>query len=87
MDPVSKPQQARSLIERVIDVCVEYRLIVLLVTALTIFWGIRVAPFDWNIPGVSRDPIPVDAIPDIGEKNSHFPFFKINSSTLFIKYK
>jgi Cu(I)/Ag(I) efflux system membrane protein CusA/SilA len=26
-----------------------------------------VAPFDWEIPGLMRDPVPVDAIPDIGE--------------------
>jgi len=26
-----------------------------------------VAPFDWRLEGVLRDPVPVDAIPDIGE--------------------
>jgi Cu(I)/Ag(I) efflux system membrane protein CusA/SilA len=26
-----------------------------------------VAPFDWNLGGLPRDPVPVDAIPDIGE--------------------
>ncbi len=30
-------------------------------------WGVAVAPFDWEIGGLPRDPIPVDAIPDIGE--------------------
>ena len=34
---------------------------------LVVAWGIIVAPFDWKIPGVERRPIPVDAIPDIGE--------------------
>jgi copper/silver efflux system protein len=29
--------------------------------------GLVVAPFDWNIPLLPRDPVPVDAIPDIGE--------------------
>ena len=29
-------------------------------------YGIFVAPFDWNI-GIDRSPVPVDAIPDIGE--------------------
>ena len=26
-----------------------------------------VAPFDWNLGWLPRDPVPVDAIPDIGE--------------------
>lgn len=29
--------------------------------------GIYVAPFDWRIAGLERSPVPVDAIPDIGE--------------------
>ncbi|MEY4106945.1 MAG: hypothetical protein RL181_1287 [Bacteroidota bacterium] len=31
------------------------------------FWGITSAPFDFHIPWLPRDPVPVDAIPDIGE--------------------
>jgi len=34
---------------------------------LLVGWGIAVAPFDWNPPLLPRDPVPVDAIPDIGE--------------------
>ncbi len=30
-------------------------------------WGITSAPFDFHIPWLPRDPVPVDAIPDIGE--------------------
>ena len=30
-------------------------------------WGVAVAPFDWELGGLPRNPIPVDAIPDIGE--------------------
>ena len=30
-------------------------------------WGISVAPFNWKIDILPRDPVPVDAIPDIGE--------------------
>jgi Cu(I)/Ag(I) efflux system membrane protein CusA/SilA len=30
-------------------------------------WGIMVAPFDWEVVGLPRNPVPVDAIPDIGE--------------------
>ena len=32
-----------------------------------IVWGLMVAPFDWDLGGLPRDPVPVDAIPDIGE--------------------
>ena len=33
----------------------------------TIGWGLMSAPFDWELGGLPRDPMPVDAIPDIGE--------------------
>ncbi len=33
---------------------------------LAIGAGIRTAPFDWSWAGALRDPVPVDAIPDIG---------------------
>ena len=42
-------------------------LTVILLTLLLILAGIRYAPFDWNTGGFPRDPVPVDAIPDIGE--------------------
>ena len=32
-----------------------------------IAWGVLVAPFEWNVGNLPRDPVPVDAIPDIGE--------------------
>ena len=34
---------------------------------MTLGWGIGVAPFDWDIDAIPRNPVPVDAIPDIGE--------------------
>ena len=30
-------------------------------------WGLAVAPFAWELEWLPRDPVPVDAIPDIGE--------------------
>ena len=42
---------------------------------LIIVWGILVAPFDWELKSLPRDPIPVDAIPDIGE-NQQIVFTK-----------
>lgn len=41
------------------------------VTTLTMLgalaWGIATAPFSWDVPLLPADPVPVDAIPDIGE--------------------
>ena len=42
-------------------------MIVGLLVLLIIGWGVTVAPFDWNLGAYPRDPVPVDAIPDIGE--------------------
>lgn len=47
--------------------CLENKLVVILTTVMIIGWGILVAPFDWDIQSLPRDPVPVDAIPDIGE--------------------
>ena len=54
-------------IDRVIRFCLENKLVVALFTLLLIGWGLRSAPFDWDLGGLPRDPVPVDAIPDIGE--------------------
>ena len=54
-------------IDKLIRFCLENKLVVFIFAAGLVFWGIRVAPFDWNIPWLERNPIPVDAIPDIGE--------------------
>lgn len=47
--------------------CLEQKLVVAILLVGTIFWGILVAPFAWSVPGLERSPVPVDAIPDIGE--------------------
>jgi copper/silver efflux system protein len=52
---------------RIIRFCLEQKLIVFLVTLSVIAWGTMVAPFDWEFKWLLRDPVPVDAIPDIGE--------------------
>ncbi len=54
-------------IDKLIRFSLENKLVVFIFAAGLIFWGVRVAPFDWNIPWLERNPIPVDAIPDIGE--------------------
>ncbi|MEZ5275549.1 MAG: efflux RND transporter permease subunit [Opitutaceae bacterium] len=61
------PSQKPSLIDRLIRFCLENRLVVVLSTFVLIVWGLMVAPFDWESEHLPRDPVPVDAIPDIGE--------------------
>ncbi|MBL1216459.1 MAG: efflux RND transporter permease subunit [Planctomycetes bacterium] len=56
-----------SLIDRAIGFCLEQKLLVILFVALAVGWGAMVAPFDWNFWGLPRDPVAVDAIPDLGE--------------------
>ncbi|WP_286755991.1 efflux RND transporter permease subunit [Roseivirga sp. UBA838] len=42
------------------------RLVTFLLLVVLLAWGVVTAPFDWTI-GLPKDPVPVDAIPDIGE--------------------
>ncbi len=60
-------EQSSNPINRVIRFCLENKLVVILGVGLLILWGIMVAPFDWEFESLPRDPVPVDAIPDIGE--------------------
>ncbi len=72
MDPVAAvegPPAAApaSWLDQLIRFCLEQKLVVVLLVAFTVLWGLRVAPFEWELPWLPRDPVPVDAIPDIGE--------------------
>ncbi len=59
--------QRRGLVNNVIYFCLHNKLVTLLLVVFAILWGMRTAPFDWDLGGMPRDPVPVDAIPDIGE--------------------
>jgi len=63
----SARRQRMSMLDRVIRFCLERKLVVALMLVAIVVWGILVAPFDWEIPALPRDPVAVDAIPDIGE--------------------
>jgi Cu(I)/Ag(I) efflux system membrane protein CusA/SilA len=52
---------------RFLRFCLDQKLVVLLLLGVFTAWGIGVAPFEWEIEGIPRSPVPVDAIPDIGE--------------------
>ena len=66
-DPLAPTPEQRSLVGRVIGFCLANRLVVVLSVALLVFWALAYAPFDWRLNALPRDPVPVDAIPDIGE--------------------
>jgi Cu(I)/Ag(I) efflux system membrane protein CusA/SilA len=60
------PEQ-KSWVGRVLGFCIYNKLVVGMITLFIIGWGIFVAPFDWHLWGLQRNPVAVDAIPDIGE--------------------
>ena len=49
----------------IIKFFLEQKLVTILLLTLIIIWGIATAPFNWDINFIPRDPVPVDAIPDI----------------------
>ncbi|MGM0945653.1 MAG: efflux RND transporter permease subunit [Bacteroidota bacterium] len=55
------------MINRIVKYFLENKLVTILFLLLIIGWGIVTAPFNWNVGILPRDPVPVDAIPDIGE--------------------
>ncbi|WP_417590079.1 efflux RND transporter permease subunit [Owenweeksia hongkongensis] len=55
------------MLNNVIKFFLENKLVTALLAVLIIGWGIMTAPFDWELTGLPRDPVPVDAIPDLGE--------------------
>jgi copper/silver efflux system protein len=57
----------KGLWEHVIGWFLDAKLVVFLLCGLLVAGGIYVSPFDWELGGLSRGPVPVDAIPDIGE--------------------
>ena len=56
-----------SFFSRIMRVWIEQKLLVAVLLCATILFGLVVAPFDWEISWLPRHPVPVDAIPDIGE--------------------
>lgn len=55
------------MLNKIIRFFLENKLITFIVLITLITWGIATAPFNWDLGIFPRDPVPVDAIPDIGE--------------------
>ena len=55
------------MLNKIIKFLIENKLVAVLILALFVGWGISTAPFNWNLGNFPRNPVAVDAIPDIGE--------------------
>jgi len=55
------------MLNKIIRYFLENKLITFLLLSAFILGGIVTAPFNWDTSWIERNPIPVDAIPDIGE--------------------
>ncbi len=55
------------MLNKIIRYFLENRLITTLVILLIVGWGLVTSPFGWKTGFLPSDPVPVDAIPDIGE--------------------
>ncbi|MEE9373172.1 MAG: efflux RND transporter permease subunit [Saprospiraceae bacterium] len=63
------------MLNHIIRFFLENKLITWLMLLLFVGWGIVTAPFDFGVDWLPRDPVSVDAIPDIGE-NQQIVFTK-----------
>ena len=55
------------MLNSIIKFFLENKLVTVLILILIVVWGIATAPFPWETGILPRDPVAVDAIPDIGE--------------------
>lgn len=63
------------MLNKSIKFLIENKLVAVLILVLFIGWGLVNAPFKWNTGFLPRNPVAVDAIPDIGE-NQQIVFTK-----------
>ena len=59
--------ERQSFFSRMMRFCLEQKLMVFVLITGLVFYGLICAPFDWELSWLPREPVPVDAIPDIGE--------------------
>ncbi len=62
-----KEVEAKTFFAKMIRFWMEQKLLVFIGLTALLVAGLVVAPFDWDLPIIPRNPVPVDAIPDIGE--------------------
>lgn len=65
------------MLDKIIGFFLKNRIITFLVLVLLVAWGLALSPFNWKLDFMPRDPVAVDAIPNIGE----------NQQIVFTKWK
>lgn len=65
--PSPHPRAARGFWTSWLGFFINNKLVVVVMTLLLVFAGLSAAPFRWDLGSLPRSPVPVDAIPDIGE--------------------
>lgn len=68
------------MLSRYIRFFLDNKLVAYLLLLLFVGWGLTTAPFDFGISQLPRDPVAVDAIPDIGE-NQQIVFTQWNGQS------
>lgn len=63
------------MLNKIIKYFLENKLVTLLILIAFVAWGLVTQPFGWDAGALPADPVPVDAIPDIGE-NQQIVFTK-----------
>jgi len=63
------------MINKIVKFFLDNSLVAWLLLGVFVIWGLVVAPFNFDLKGLPRDPVSVDAIPDIGE-NQQIVFTK-----------
>ncbi len=63
----SKDRLDDSALSKIMGSWIAQKLFVAVFVFGVLLYGLSVAPFDWDMPWLPRNPTPVDAIPDIGE--------------------
>ncbi|WP_196885301.1 efflux RND transporter permease subunit [Aureivirga sp. CE67] len=55
------------MLHKIIQFLIKHKLVSFLIAVIIIGWGVYTAPFNWKVGNMQRNPVAVDAIPDIGE--------------------
>jgi len=55
------------MLNNIIKYFLENKMVTVLILLTIITWGVATSPFNWDTGFLPKDPVPVDAIPDIGE--------------------
>ena len=61
------PYENHVMLNAIIKYFLENKLVTIILLVALVTWGVITAPFGWKIGVLPSDPVPVDAIPDIGE--------------------